>query len=210
MMCLPTPQHVIVSATTADVELLSELVALAFHPLAPSAWLIKSEEERRGIFPGYFRILVDHAVTVGTLYTNANRTAAALWLPVDWRGPTPPADYDERLAAVTGEHVERFQAFDTTLDEHHPGGLTHQHLAILAVHPNHQGQGIGSTILKLHHRILDGKRLPAYLEASDLRTRRLYLGCGYRDRGMPIRLPGEPETLMYPMWREPIAVVAQH
>src|SRR5947208_65889 len=103
-MCLPTPQRVIVTGTAADVEPLSELVALAFHPLAPSAWLIKNEQERRETFPGYFRILVDHAVTAGTLYTNANRTAAALWLPVDWRGPTPPASYDERLAAATGAH----------------------------------------------------------------------------------------------------------
>ena len=43
--------------------------------------------------------------------------------------------------------------------------------------------------------------IPAYLEASDERTRRIYLRHGYADYGSPIRLPDGPS--MYPMTREP-------
>ena len=36
---------------------------------------------RREIFPGYFRIHVDQALTQGVVHTTPGRTAAALWLP---------------------------------------------------------------------------------------------------------------------------------
>jgi hypothetical protein len=44
--------------------------------------------------------------------------------------------------------------------------------------------------------------VPAYLDASDLRTRRLYLAHGYADCGSPMVLPG---AVMYPMVRQPRA-----
>ena len=43
--------------------------------------------------------------------------------------------------------------------------------------------------------------MTAYLEASDERTRRIYLRHGYADHGSPIELPGGP--FMYPMVRHP-------
>jgi GNAT superfamily N-acetyltransferase len=75
------------------------------------------------------------------------------------------------------------------------------HLAILAVRPGWQGQGTGTVLLGSYHQALDRDRTPAYLEASDLRTRRLYLRHGYADHGPPIELLGGP--LMYPIWRQP-------
>jgi hypothetical protein len=49
--------------------------------------------------------------------------------------------------------------------------------------------------------VLDDQGIPAYLEASDKRTRRLYLAYGYADHGSPIELADGVQ--MYPMWREP-------
>lgn len=79
-------------------------------------------------------------------------------------------------------------------------GIPHHHLAILAVRPDKQGQGTGTALLHAHHASLDTAGIPAYLEASDLRTRRLYLAHGYEDNGPPIHLAGG--GLMYPMWRQ--------
>jgi GNAT superfamily N-acetyltransferase len=82
-----------------------------------------------------------------------------------------------------------------------PTGISHHHLAILAVRPDEQGQGTGTALLCAYHQMLDsGLGVPAYLEASDLRTRRIYLRHGYADHGLPIHLPGGP--FMYPMVRE--------
>jgi GNAT superfamily N-acetyltransferase len=194
-------------ATGADLDVLSLVIADAFADLAPSRWLIPDPAARREILPGYFRLYVEHALASGVVHTTPGRTAAALWLPVG-QDPATPADqtagYHARLAAMAGLWAERFLAFDAALDRHHPAALPHQHLAILAVRPDRQGRGTGTALLRAQHAVLDSDPgTPAYLEASDLRTRHWYLRHGYILRpNAPIRLPdGGPE--MWPMWREP-------
>jgi GNAT superfamily N-acetyltransferase len=190
----------VVPATWADAAALSQVIADAFHDLAPSRWLIPDEAARRRIFPGYFRIFVEHSLATGTVYTTPGRTAVALWLPVGQDGPQPPASYDARLAEETGRWVDRFLIFDAELDRHHPAGTAHHHLALMAVHPDHQRQGVGTALLHAHHTTLDETGIPAYLEASGTRSRAWYLRHGYTDYGPgPIELP--EETRMYPMMR---------
>lgn len=190
-------------ATEADLDILSQVIADAFADLAPSRWLVADPATRRAIFPGYFRLCLEDALARGVVHTVPDRTAAALWLPAGTPGdPAGPADYHARLAALAGPWTERFLAFDATLDHHHPAGVRHHHLAILAVRPDRQGRGAGTGLLRAYHAALDrGPGVPAYLEASGPRTRRLYRRHGYTDHGPPIRLPRGP--LMYPMWRPP-------
>jgi len=190
----------VVRADAADLDILSLVIAEAFHDLAPSRWLIDDPAARRQIFPRYFRILVEHAMADGVVHTTPGRTAVALWLPIGQDGPAQDADYGARLSAATSPWTGRFLAFDAALDRHHPAGIPHHHLAILAVRPDKQGQGTGTALLHAHHASLDTAGKPAYLEASDLRTRRLYLAHGYEDNGPPIHLAGG--GLMYPMWRQ--------
>lgn len=192
-------------ATGADLDVLSLVIADAFADLAPSRWLIPDPAARREILPGYFRLYVEHALASGVVHTTPGRTAAALWLPFAPDPATPAGQavgYHARLAAVAGPWAERFLAFDAALDRHHPADLPHQHLAILAVRPDLQGRGTGTALLRAQHAVLDSDPgMPAYLEASDLRTRHWYLRHGYTGHGPPIQLPQGP--LMYPMWRRP-------
>ena len=191
----------IVRAHDADIDVLSRVVADAFGDLAPCRWLIDDLAARREIFPGFFRMYVEHALADGVVYTTAGRTAAALWIPAGPEGPGQPGGYGERLAEVTGQWAERFVVFDQELDAHHLTGVAHHHLAVVAVRPDLQGQGIGTALLGAHHAILDDGGIVAYLEASDERTRGLYRRHGYADYGGPIELPGGP--FMYPMVRHP-------
>jgi GNAT superfamily N-acetyltransferase len=191
----------VVRADAADLDVLSLVIAGAFHDLAPSRWLITDPAARREIFPGYFRIYAEHAMASGVVHTTPDRTAAALWIPVGEDGPAKPLDYAARLAVATSPWTSRFLAFDAALDRHHPAGVAHYHLAILAVSPQRQGQGTGTALLRAYHQMLDRDALaPAYLEAADLRKRQIYLRHGYTDHGPPIQLPDGP--LMYPMWRQ--------
>lgn len=195
----------VIAAGPDDRDVLSEVIAAAFHDLPPSPWLISDDAERRRIFPGYFAIFVELALATGVVQTTPDRDAVALWLPAGDQLPEPPEQYLARLKAVTGSWAGRFLAFDETLDSHHPAGCPHQHLAMAAVRPGRQGEGIGSALLAARHRVLDAAGTPAYLEASSERSRRLYRRHGYRPvRGGPYRLPdGGPP--MWPMWREPAA-----
>jgi GNAT superfamily N-acetyltransferase len=193
----------VVRAQNADTEVLSQVIADAFHDLPPSKWLIPDPVARREIFPGYFRIYVEHAMANGTVHTTPDRAAAALWLFTGAEGASPPDDYDERLAAATGQWTERFRAFDALLDRHHPAGMAHHHLAILAVRPGRQGQGTGSLLLRAYHDTLNDNGTPAYLEAATQRLTGLYQRHGYvLHPGAPFHLP-EDGPALWPMWREP-------
>jgi GNAT superfamily N-acetyltransferase len=194
-------RHQIVRAGEADTEILSHVIADAFFPLAPCQWLIPDETARREIFPSYFRMYIEHAMADGLVHTTPARDAAALWIPLGPQPPAPPDGYHEHLAQITGPWLERFAVFDMELDDHHLTGTEHHHLAILAVRPDRQGQGTGTALLNAHHAVLDQQGTTAYLEASDERTRAIYLRNGYRDYGSPIRLPGGPR--MFPMTRPP-------
>ena len=198
----PEAGPAVVFADASSAGVLSQVIADAFFDLAVSRWLIPHPPARRRIFPGYFRLYLEHALADGLVCTTSARDAVALWLPAGKETEPPPGDYDERLAAVTGQWIDRFRLFDQTLEGRHPTGYAHHHLAILAVRPDRQGHGTGSALLRAHHAGLDRNSIPAYLEASDLRTRRLYLAHGYADTGGPLFLP---EAVMYPMLRPPQA-----
>ena len=198
----PVPHPGVITADPADADTLSYLIAQAFRHLPPSRWLIGDPAARRAVLPSYFRIYVEHALATGIVHTTPDRIAAGLWLPVSVSGPDPAVGYDARLAAATGRWHSQFAAFDAALDRHHPAGTAHHHLALLAVHPDQQGQGTGSLLLAAHHAALDQDGIPAYLEAATTRTRRLYARHGYvLGSSALIRLPGDG-PLMWPMWRE--------
>jgi GNAT superfamily N-acetyltransferase len=188
-------------ATAADTATLSHVIAEAFHDLPPAWWLIPGPRRRREVFPGYFALLVEHALATGTVHTTPGRAAVALWLPVGAEGPGQPGHgYSARLAQVTGPDTARFAAFDAELGHHHPAGTLHHYLAILAVRPGAQGQGIGTALLHAHHTVLDAAGTAAYLEASSERSHAWYLRHRYTDTGPPFHLPGGGPPL-WPMWR---------
>lgn len=192
----------VITAGAGDLTVLSQVIAEAFCDLPPSAWLIADRNSRRLVFPDYFRIYLDHALACGVICTTPERDAAALWIPVGQQPPGPPPHYADRLRAATIPWTRRFLTIDAALARRHPAARPHHHLALLAVRPDRQGHGTGTALLETYHQILDQAGTAAYLEASDARTRDLYLKHGYADLGPPVRLPGGP--LMHPMWREPL------
>ena len=64
------------------IEVLSQVIADAFFPLAPCQWLIPDPAARRDILPGYFRMYVEHAMADGLVHTTPGRDAA---VAIGWR-----------------------------------------------------------------------------------------------------------------------------
>jgi predicted N-acetyltransferase YhbS len=169
-------------ATTADAAQVAELIATAFAQLKVVNYLVPDRRERHRI--------LEH----GDVHLVDDGHAAAVWFPRT--APLPaPRDYDSRLAECTGEWVERFRVLDALFEQHHPAE-PHHYLAFLAVHPDHQDQGLGSALLRHHHGRLGG--VPAYLEASSTGSRDLYTRHGYQVRE---RFALPDGTLFWPMWR---------
>jgi GNAT superfamily N-acetyltransferase len=187
-------------ADDRDIDAVTDVIARAFHPLGVAAWLFPDPVEREKLFPDYFRIFVEHAMAYGEVHTTVDLAAIAVWFPATGEPAPPPTDYDARLATICGEHVERFRTFDDLMEAHHPHS-PHHYLGFLATLSGRQSAGLGSALLRHHHRHLDEHGIPAYLEASTTRSRDLYLRHGYRPHGTPYELPGGPP--MFPLWRDP-------
>jgi ribosomal protein S18 acetylase RimI-like enzyme len=186
-------------ATAADIPALAQVITEAFLHLPPSVWLVPDLPDRQLVLRGYFTHLIRQAHTLGTVHTTPTRDAAALWFPHGTEAEAAPTIGD--LMPVVGpERAYRFHVFEETLHAHHPVGVAHQHLAVLAVAPHVQRRGIGAALLHTHHQVLDRAGLPAYLEAASNDLPDYYRHHGYQPTGTPIRLPGDGTT-MWPMWR---------
>jgi predicted N-acetyltransferase YhbS len=184
-----------------DVTEITRVLAAAMGDGPVARWLAPDPALRREYAPAYFEIFAEHAARYGEVYGSVNPdtgdlTGVALWFPLTQLIP-PPADYDVRLKDASPDAFDRASELDAALLAHHPID-PHHYLAFLAVHPDHQNQGIGTALLNRHHARLDAAGLPAYLEANDPRNRDLYLRHGYLGR-TPILLPDGPP--IWPMWR---------
>ncbi|MFC7479645.1 GNAT family N-acetyltransferase [Luedemannella flava] len=131
------------------------------------------------------------------------RDAVAVWVPTLATDPEPdPGDWDVVLDKVCGPYADRFRVFEGLQHAHHPHGVDHHYLAMLAVRPDRQGQGLGTAMVEAYHEKLDRDGVGAYLEAAGPRQRRLYERAGYRDYPGPYQLPDGGPSL-FPMWRAP-------
>jgi ribosomal protein S18 acetylase RimI-like enzyme len=83
----------------------------------------------------------------------------------------------------------------------HPGDRAHEYLWMIGVAPGRQGEGLGSALIGAVLDRCDSDGVPAYLEASSDRSRKLYERLGFELLGSPLTLPDGPQ--MFPMWREP-------
>jgi len=195
---------VIRDVAPVDTAEITDLVASAMGDGKVARWLNPDPVGRRRDSPGYFAIFVEHAVRFGEVYATADAqtgrlSGVALWFPFTSLIPSP-ADYDTRLKEATGPAYDRACELDAALEARHPLDA-HHYLAFLAVHPDHQGHGVGSALLDRHHARLDRAVIPAYLEANDPRNRDLYSRHGYRCTA-EISLNDGPT--IWPMWRAPM------
>lgn len=193
------PSPAIRTATPADQQTVSDLLAEAFLHGDLADWLIPHLDTRARIYPHYFALHVEHALTHGQVEITADATAVAIWYPID-AGPLPELpDYPQRLADITGRFHPRFTDLEQTMHDHHPYDQPHHYLAFLAVHPDQQRHGLGSALLE-HHARLDSTGTAAHLEATGPRNRRLYARHGYLPQPA-FSLPDGPS--LYPMRRPP-------
>ncbi|PZG10979.1 N-acetyltransferase [Micromonospora craterilacus] len=194
-------QPTIVQLGPEDARWVAERIAESFMVLPATRWLVPDEAKREAVLAGNFEIIVAYALRHGLVFGAENRAGVAVWLPSVGEPLPPPEDYDARLAAACGEWTPRFVHLDELFAANHPHE-DHHHLALLAVQPDRQGQGIGTALLHHHHAWLDANGVAGYLEASSEISRSLYARHGYRG-SEPFRLPDG--TPFWPMWREPVA-----
>jgi GNAT superfamily N-acetyltransferase len=163
-------------------------------------WAIPDDGRRRHVLPDFFELSAGAIQPYGETLVAGDAAGAALWVPPGRQavGDDPEA-FGRRMEQIAGSDAARVFEIAALLDEHHPHG-SFFYLQFIGVQPDQQGRGIGAALLTPVLERADRLGLPAYLEATSPRNRRLYERHGFHAAGDLAPLGGPP---LWPMWRQP-------
>ncbi|MET9121586.1 GNAT family N-acetyltransferase [Streptomyces sp. NPDC004528] len=194
------------TAGEGDRERVVHLLHEAFRDDPVSRWVFPDAAHREERHPRLMAAFADIVFAEGRVDITEDGAACALWLSVpaadEHTGGDPAEDDGPVLLreAVDPDNV-RVELVGRLTAGIHPAGRAHEYLWMIGVAPERQGEGLGSALVGSVLDRCDAEGLPAYLEASNERSRALYARLGFGDLGRPLELPDGPR--MWPMWREP-------
>ncbi|MFF5273159.1 GNAT family N-acetyltransferase [Streptomyces sp. NPDC000133] len=188
-------------AETEDREQVVRLLDEAFHHDPVSGWVFPDEAHRRAVHGKFLGVFVDVTLVEGRIDLLEDGTAVALWLPVPAGAPTEEDTTPALMRATADPDNERAELVGRLTGAIHPHDRAHEYLLMIGVSPDRQGEGIGAALIADVLERCDRDGVPAYLEASSARSRRLYERLGFTFMGATVELPDGPS--MWPMWREP-------
>ncbi|MFJ6568456.1 GNAT family N-acetyltransferase [Streptomyces sp. NPDC091292] len=194
------------TAGESDREAVTRLLDVTFQDDPVSSWVFPDPEYRRTTHRALMGAFLHVALTEGRVDLTEDGDAVALWLSVPDSGGeagAEGADADEavQLREAVDPDNERVELVARLTGEIHPEGAAHEYLLLIAVHPDRQGDGLGSALMRPVLDRCDRDGVAAYLEASNERSRSLYEKLGFRFMGRTVDLPDGPH--MWPMWRDP-------
>ena len=193
---------VAVPAGWLDVEPLSDTLQAAFWDDPVLAWLLPDESSRSRRLANLFGVLLrTHYLSMRTVWTTPDQMGAALWAPPGhWRLPLLDVVRAAPVLALTlGRRAIPGRAFLDEIDRRHPAE-PHWYLGVLGTSPDHQGSGIGSTLLQPVLAHCDREGLPCYLESSKDSNIAFYARHGFV---VTEEISAVDAPTVWPMWREP-------
>ncbi|MEU6388618.1 GNAT family N-acetyltransferase [Streptomyces sp. NPDC046939] len=177
----------------------------AFMDDPVSSWVFPDPAHRRARHPYLMGAFTDATFADGYIDLLEDGTAVALWMDIPAAPDEPGAGADEdgpaQVRAAVDSDNERVEQIARLTEAAHPAGRAHVYLWMIGVKPGRQGEGLGTALMAQVLERCDREGLPAYLEASNARSRALYERLGFVFTGTAVELPGGPS--LWPMWREP-------
>lgn len=176
-----TPAFNVRPAQREDAGRLIDIITLAFAADPAARWIWPDPAQYLEYFPKFAQAFGGGAVDRGTAFVSADRAAAALWFD-----PESGSDEDA-LGAILDESIaapERDTAFEVfeRMGACHPVE-PHWYLPVIGVEPAKQGRDHGSALMRHALRQCDRDGLPAYLEATSLRSIPFYQAHGFEVTG---------------------------
>lgn len=202
---MTTAQVQVARATLSDADRVGAALADAFSDDPVFRWLIPPDVPNRS------SRTVTFFTSMARSYLRRNKhvflagdgMGAAMWGPPgSWRLPMVDVAR-ESVPALRAFRANLLRALRTQLEveSEHPEDPKHWYLGYLGVRCDHQGNGIGSLMLR---EVLDGadkNGVPAYLESSNEKNLTLYERHGFVvTKSYPVL--GRGPTI-WRMWREP-------
>ena len=182
-------------ATLADLPELLETKVSGFGDDPLYGWLYPDEDDRAARLREAFELILAFGLTRGHLYTNADRSAVAVWTAPD------VALMDEREAdaffrLIRGQIGERAEDVIAGMAATVANRPVEPHFTLhsVAVHRDAQGRGAGAALLAPVLARCDEDGLLACLDSSNIRNVPFYERLGFEVTG-ETRLPGGAATM---------------
>lgn len=168
---------IIRTATASDEAAVIDAMMLAFSADPATRWTWSNPREYVAHFPPFARAFGGGAFTHGSAYLVDGYTGAALWLPP---GVEPDEDALIELLQITASERSQQHAFQVfeEMGRYHPSE-PHWYLPLMGVDPFHQGNGLGSALMKHALAPCDRDQTLAYLESSNPKNIPLYERHGF-------------------------------
>ena len=189
------------TADEGDRELVVRLLDAAFQDDPVSGWVFPGDEYRRTTHHRLMAAFTAIVLEEGRIDVTEDGSACALWLSVPAEEHGGEDDGFAQLREAVDPGNERIELIGRLTAEAHPAGRAHEYLWMIGVTPERQGEGLGTKLVRHVLDRCDREGLPAYLEASNARSRALYERLGFDLADRPLDLPDGPQ--MWPMWRDP-------
>lgn len=176
-------------ATVEDIHRLKTVLAEAFFDDPVLGWLMPDDSKRLARLRRFFAIELRHlTLPRGRVWTTSALTGAALSLPPGaWRVPLRATLLEGTAFGVQLSRAARLAAAMEGRHVREP----HYYVRDVGVHPNMQGKGLGSALMRATLDRCDSEGLPAYLEASSERNAMLYERLGFKLTN-ELRVGGSP------------------
>lgn len=182
-------------ADPTDVPALVEVMVAAFADDPVHRWLYPDARTRPAVHRRLFAFLLGCGLRHGGVWTDEGLRGMALWVGPGEREMDDAETVEylrmryEDMGDRTGLVSEALSTIGRTAPTE-PFAL----LDFLAVHPRHQGQGVGAALAAPVLTRCDEQGTSAWLVSSSRRNLSLYRRLGFRDAGA-VELPGGP-----PLW----------
>lgn len=165
------------SVSEAEREKAIGVLTLAFTGDPMARWSLPDPVKYLEIFPSLARAFGGNSFALGSAYLAADAAGAALWLPP---GERPD---EEALDRLLSEHApDSIKADMPSIFEQmvkfHPTE-PHWYLPMIGVDPSRQGNGVGSSLMKIALETVDRDGVIAYLESSNPKNIPLYERHGF-------------------------------
>ncbi len=171
-------------ATVQDIGHLANVLADAFFDDPVFGWLMPEDSKRHARLRRYFGIELRHyTLPHGHVWTTDDLAGVAMNLPPGaWRAPTHVTLLEGRPFGI---HLPRAARIGAAMEWSHMRRLREPHYYVrdIGVQPEMQGRGLGSTLMGPTLEQCDREGLPAYIEASSVRSAALYERLGFEHIG---------------------------
>jgi ribosomal protein S18 acetylase RimI-like enzyme len=158
-----------------------ETLALAFHHDPAMVHMLPDEASRGPRLRRLMGWMVDQQLKIGLLIGTPDVTGVTLWRVPGMVHFHEPLWHPDTLLhiGIFGRHLPRALRTDDGITSHLPKGEGWMYLKMAAVHPDHQGKGLGGRIIRTG--LAEAARLgvPSVLETATPSNVGLYQRLGY-------------------------------